>query len=190
MGCGTTGGYVDMSDLYWHLRPCKYLRAMSGSMFLLQSESVLMIIAYVTIKGYADVYGLCFTLNPSLYQWSLLPPKTLLPTVGWHLSHLSIIQKMSYTFAWGQVIWRLFFFFSNIFLLIISEFCTMHIIILISHHPSPPCQPCVSPMFLNKTQHQVQFVLPINILEHGQIPINYEELHFSILITVFTDSLQ
>lgn len=28
----------------------------------------------VTIKGYADVYG----LNPYLYQWALLPPRTML----------------------------------------------------------------------------------------------------------------
>lgn len=39
-------------------------RAMAGSMVLLQLGPVLMSMTHVTIKGHADVHGLCCNLNP------------------------------------------------------------------------------------------------------------------------------
>lgn len=45
-------------------------RVMPGSIVLVQPESVLMSMAHVTSKGYADVHGLGLCLNPCRYCWA------------------------------------------------------------------------------------------------------------------------
>lgn len=50
---------------------------MSGSMILLQLESLLMSVAQVTTKGQADVCGLGYHQRPRGYLRTVLPPEAM-----------------------------------------------------------------------------------------------------------------
>lgn len=98
--------HFDVSDQYCHLRPCWYQwsillqRAMLASVVLMQPRVVLMSMAGVSIKGQADICGLCCCPKPHLHsQVRLLPGNTLVSVV--RIAPEALLMSLASTAAEG-----------------------------------------------------------------------------------------
>lgn len=80
MGCDITGDYVDISDLYCHLRPWYYLRTMSGSVV---SPIAARVCVDVHSPSYHQRLGRCLRSEPIFISVGFAATKDHADSLAW-----------------------------------------------------------------------------------------------------------